>query len=121
MISPYVYVGLDHITVHHHAPQILFDRVLQIVGKDFKLDRSKILSRRRWRDCVYARQVISYILRVHYRMTVTKIGILLDRDHSTIIHATNQHFNDYEWNGEYREICDRILMYLGLENKRLSL
>ena len=109
MVSPYIYVGLESRKVFHSDPSVLFERLLSAVSGDFKIPASVILSRRRWRDCIYARQIMVYALRIHYRMTVTKIGLLLSRDHSTIIHATKQHYNDYECVGEYREICDRIM------------
>jgi|3_EtaG_2_1085321.scaffolds.fasta_scaffold243547_1 chromosomal replication initiation ATPase DnaA len=113
-ISPYVYVGLNHLKVSHKQPRILFERVLASVSKDFDLAPEVLISRRRWRDCCYGRQIISFILRHHYRMTVTKIGSLLNRHHSSIIHVTNQHLNDYECSIEYRETTNRILRRLGL-------
>ena len=114
MISPYVFAGLDNVKVSHQQPRILFERVLASVSKDFDLAPEVLISRRRWRDCVYGRQILSFILRHHYRMTVTKIGTLLNRHHSSIIHVTKQHLNDYECNIEYREVTNRILRRLGL-------
>ena len=114
-ISPYVYVGLQNTNITHSCPEILFDRLLQMVSTDFNMSCEQLLSRRRWRDCIYARQIMSYILRIHYRMKVTSIGRLMgNRDHSTILHSTKQHYNDYECSAEYREICDRILRKLGV-------
>ena len=114
LISPYVYAGLDHVKIRHRQPRILFERVLSCVSKDFKLSPEALISHRRWRDCCYGRQILCFILRHHYRMTVTKIGTLLNRHHSSIIHSTKGHSNDYECNIEYREITQRILLKLGL-------
>jgi len=111
---PYIYVGLKSTKVKHESPQFLFERLALAVSKDFSLPTDVLLSRRRWRDCCYARQIMSYILRIHYRMTVTKIGQLLKRDHSTILHSTKQHYNDYACSAEYREICNRIMIRVGI-------
>lgn len=114
-ISPYVYVGLKRTNISHSSPEIIFDRLLREVSTDFNMSGEQLLSRRRWRDCIYARQIMSYILRIHYRMKVTSIGALMGkRDHSTILHSTKQHYNDYECSAEYREICDRILKKMGV-------
>jgi chromosomal replication initiation ATPase DnaA len=114
MISPYVYAGLNNTKVHHDSPHILFEKLLSAVTKDFNMPPDVLLSRRRWRDCIYGRQLMAYILRVHYRMTVMKIGRLLKRDHSTILHATKSHYNDYACVPEYREICNRIMIAVGI-------
>ena len=108
MVSPYIYVGLATTKLRPRGD--VFEHALSVVIADFGISRGQLMSRRRWRYHVFARQVLSYICRVHYGMKLTRIANLLGgRHHSTILHNIRQHHHDDTYDAEYREVCSRIM------------
>ena len=65
------------------------DELLAQAERIFDVDRSEILSDRRTRHVVRARQALAYVLYQRYRdLSLTEIGIRLGgRDHTTIIYS----------------------------------
>ena len=108
MISPYVYPGLEDITFAIRQPSYLFKRLTTIVGVNLDISQGDILSSRRYRKLVLARQMISYMLRKEYEIYLTAIGRLFGKHHSTIIHYIKTHEQDFETNRKYRELYIHI-------------
>lgn len=114
MISPYVFVGLTSTKSKPAEPLDVFTRLLRHISIELFIDDpQKVLSAKRTRSHVECRQMISFILRKHYNISCKQVGLLLgNRDHSTIVHNTNMHKNDYKYCERYRNVFDRVCKYL---------
>lgn len=114
MISPYVFVGLKSTPITVADPTDLFNTLLRHLSIELFIDDpQKVLSTNRSRSYVECRQMIAYTLRKKYNMTCVKVGHLLgNRHHTTIVHNTNMHRNDYKLCEKYREIYDRVCKHL---------
>jgi chromosomal replication initiation ATPase DnaA len=49
----------------------------------------KIISKTRWRSIVTARQCVIFVLRRNTNLTLKEIGVLFNRDHTTVIHSVS--------------------------------
>ena len=87
--------------------------VKQIIEEE-KLDKPN-----RRRDIVHQRFFLMWYLRENTSMTLTEIGKLFLKDHSTVIHAVDYHFNSIDINDSlYFKNVERIKMYLeAIENE----
>lgn len=65
-------------------------RVLAAVAKEFATSAPQILSARRDRGIVRARQALCYILRERLNWTLGEIGNFVNRDHTTVLYAVRQ-------------------------------
>ncbi len=109
MMSPYIYPGLYSVKFKIPHPSDAFSKALRLVCDELNVDMRHVLSSRRHRAYVIARQMLSYVLRNRYRLTLKYIGMMMgNRDHSTIIHSNKQHLNDYAQSKYYREVYDRV-------------
>ena len=64
--------------------------VVAAVSAETGVPGDEILGRQRLANHVEARQLVVYLLRVDYEMTLDRIGRLLDRDPSTVLSAVRQ-------------------------------
>jgi len=65
-----------------------FEKILQVVAEDFGLSEEVLLSNKREREVVLARQIIIYIARILTHLSLSDIGRKLGgKDHTTILHA----------------------------------
>lgn len=66
-----------------------FEHVLRLITDEYKYtSRALILSKRRSRYIVDARQMLIYILYADYGFTCTAIGEVMHRTHTTILYAS---------------------------------
>ena len=68
----------------------LTDRVAQVVTafcKAFEVEVDGVLSHRRSRKFARPRQAAMHFLHIEMEMTTTPLGKMMDRDHTTVIHA----------------------------------
>jgi chromosomal replication initiation ATPase DnaA len=73
------------------------DIVIHRAAAVFDVPHTAILSRSREPRAVWARQAVAYVLRWH-GWGVVAIGTLLNRNHTTIVYATQQ--------AEQRAVCN---------------
>ena len=99
-ISPYSFPGLK-LTISDKR-KILKDRtnrvrlskedVLDIISNESGVGVNEIVSRSRKKEIVNARFIFCSIMKDHYNYSLVYIGELIGgRDHTSIIHAINQH------------------------------
>jgi hypothetical protein len=69
------------------TPLLRMQRIVDAVALEFKVPQDAILSDSRIQICVTARHVVCLLAREFTYLSTIKIGRLLNRDHSTIIHA----------------------------------
>ena len=113
MISPYVFVGLKSTPITVADPTDLFNKLLRLLSIELFIDADKVTSATRQRGYVECRQMIAYTMRKKYNMTCVKVAEMLgNRNHTTIVHNTNMHHNDYQLCERYREIYDRACKHL---------
>lgn len=60
---------------------------LEVVAEWFDISIKDILGYRRSRNIVNARSVVAFILRNNTSMSLPEIGTLINRDHTSVIHA----------------------------------
>ena len=77
-------------TVKLNQAPITAERVLDCVGKYFKLPVKEIVSASRKKEPATARQVAMYLTQKHTKLSSTQIGRRIGkRDHSTVLHSIN--------------------------------
>lgn len=69
------------------APAITPEKIVETVCEHFKLTVKEVNSRKRFKELVYARHIIFYLLRKHTKMSLKSSGELFGRDHTTVIHS----------------------------------
>lgn len=112
-IHPYVFVGLEtNIKRKLRSSKRLYvntDEILNIISEEQSISVDSIVSRVRHRDVVGGRQLFCYILREKFGYSYSKIGKLIERNHATIMHSNKSHKDNYQFDREYRNMCDRVL------------
>lgn len=63
------------------------EKIIEAVCGHLKLTEKDVLSRSRYKERVYARHIIFYLLRKKTKITLKAAGELLHRDHTTVIHS----------------------------------
>lgn len=86
-----------------------FRTAIEAVSNVTGIKREHILGRRRLRRYADARQMAMQIVRQSTRLTLTSIGRLFDRDHSTVIHASNSVKNLIGISDNYRDEFNQIM------------
>jgi len=69
-----------------NIPQIV-DQVLDIVCEYFGVEKEGIISSKRTHNLVMARHICFFILRNRFNLTLSEIGLIFRRDHTTIMHG----------------------------------
>lgn len=73
--------------------------VIDIVCTYFSVSRRKILGEGRSKPIVYPRQILMYLLRVEYRISLQEVGrVIGGRDHTTIMHGAEKIVNNMSTN-----------------------
>ena len=93
----------------HTNDYVRFMTVVQAVSSVTGIKREHILGKRRLRRYADARQMAMFLTRQSTKLTVQRIGELFDRDHSTVIHATNSVKNLIGISDDYRDEFNQIL------------
>lgn len=78
--------------------------------------RVKIDTKRRHHDVVQIRMIFCYVARA-MGYSVTSIGKVLKRDHTTVVHNSHALKDLLETNLAYREKCQQVLEYLKEKSK----
>jgi chromosomal replication initiation ATPase DnaA len=88
--------------------QVKEEQIISTVCKYFNIKSSALLSKRRDEHIAIPRMFVSWFLRKRLNYQLKTIGVVLGRDHSTIIHHLNT-FNDFVGNNKsWRENMEVI-------------
>jgi chromosomal replication initiation ATPase DnaA len=121
MIHPYTYAGLKRESrlkydmasfkdIVYKESESIFISTLKETSLALNIEPALIVSTKRDREFVMARQIISHILKKYYGITLCKIAKFLNKnDHSTIINNLNKHDIDYKYDDKYRTHCNVII------------
>lgn len=116
-ISPYSFPGLK-LTIGDKR-KILKDRtnrvrlskedILDIISNESGVGVNEIVSRSRKKEIVNARFIFCSIMKDHYNYSLVYIGELIGgRDHTSVIHAINQHRSRVKNEDAYRDLTSNI-------------
>ena len=116
-ISPYSFPGLK-LTISDKR-KILKDRtnrvrlskedVLDIISNESGVGVNEIVSRSRKKEIVNALFIFCSIMKDHYNYSLVYIGELIGgRDHTSVIHAINQHRSRVKNEDAYRDLTSNI-------------
>ena len=94
--------------------------IIQFVCKEMNVRYKDALSKDRSRILVLTRNMCYAILKNYVGATVTSIGRLFFRDHTTVLHGLRMHQQDLRTNDIYQEQFDeiRFLLKLNLPTKK---
>lgn len=95
--------------------------VSQVVGSLYGLDFEQMISINRRRELVDARKIMSVLLRNVYKLTFSKIGAILQRDHTTMLHYYRDHENLMETDRDYKHFYNTALSAVGHLDKSKDL
>ena len=73
---------IPQLEIRKKPVELIIDRVCE----HFEISKTKLTSSTRKQEIVKAREIVAYILRVEYKMTLQSVGDILNRNHSSIIH-----------------------------------
>jgi len=112
-ISPYVFPGIknkDEIKKikKFKRDRISLDDILLIIARNCNVNLKDITSRIRKREVIDARFIFINTLREQFNYTYEAIGEMLERDHTTIIHAVNTHRERYHQYSDYKQVSDGV-------------
>lgn len=65
------------------------NNLMKRICSEFDISKKELLSKRRLRYIVLPRQVLMYILRKEYKLTLERIATLLNKNHATVLHSVN--------------------------------
>lgn len=81
------------------SSKIVFDQILDEISSYYKVSIEELVSSSRKQQHVYARQMLMYISKTNYNLTIKFIGDNLGgRDHSTILHGIDKMAEDIKNN-----------------------
>jgi len=88
------------------------DDLISVVCDVFDVEVKAVFSENRKRELVMARVVIGRLLRMNTKMTYSKIGELLNRDHSSVVYYVNLFEDEMQFNEWFKskanEVCARM-------------
>lgn len=82
----------------------LIEKIELVSG--IKLDQMKVRSRKQ--NMCFARTILAHEMRFTYKMSVSEIALLLNRNHTSICHMTNKSFDNYKQYSEFVTILHKI-------------
>jgi len=66
------------------------ERALAIVCDYFEISKSEIIAKDRTKKIKYARQIACYVIQEFTNLSYHKIGLIINRDHATVIHSVKK-------------------------------
>lgn len=112
-VSPYVFPGIknqDEIKKikKFKRDRISIDDILSVVARNCCVSMNDITSKVRKTEVIDARFIFINTLREQFNYTYMSIGELLNRDHTSIIHAVKTHKERYHQYGDYKQVSDGV-------------
>lgn len=108
---------IKDIVVNTVAEPIKIDRIISEVARTYNVSENDILSNRRTKNLVLARQVAMYISREMTDMSYKAIGECFGKDHTTVLYNVNQIEKFLRINPYEKELVDELIKNLNAENE----
>ena len=90
------------------------DRIINVIAKVYDIDNKFYILKRRIKNLVDARRILSKLLVFELGWTKVAAAKLMDSDHTSIIHSIKTFDNLYEVDESFRNIADDIFYKLEL-------
>ena len=91
-----------------------YNNILDIVSNYYNINTSDLLSKKRQKKYVFARQISMYIIKDLYDLTFKRIGQIFNgRDHSTVIYGIEQISNYIQTDESIKKDVDKLLIKCG--------
>lgn len=90
----------------------LHDKIMQVVCLITNSKPEQLKSRRRFRNYVNARTMFSALMRKFTGYSLKRIGMLVDRDHASVMHYEKNHNDFIETDFEYKMMftqCEALI------------
>ena len=113
-VAPHIYVGLqktakNRISKRYHAMYgMTYKRILTLTSEAFGVSLAEAVSKSRVHEAVCARRAYIALSRYHLGSSYNTIGMIINRDHSTILHNLRGHNTWMEVYPEYAGIYESI-------------
>jgi len=124
IVSPYVYPGLTigqatksqiKKNARYHKLTLKKEEILEIISEECGVNVNDVMKKIRKSELVKVRHMYSAILRKYYGFSYPKIGEIMDKDHTTIIHSVDAFKNRYKNEEDYRELTNKIYDRIGIK------
>ena len=86
---------------------------IRVIETLYGITYEEIIIPNRQRDRVDARKILAVLLRNVYKLTFSKIGAILHRDHASILHYYRDHNNLVETDPDYKHFYNTALSAVG--------
>lgn len=86
--------------------------ILNTVCYGYEIKPIAIRAKNRQSNIREARQLVAYLIREYTDLSLPKVGFVINRDHTTVIHSIKVVRNEIEFNKDYRrkyELIDEII------------
>jgi hypothetical protein len=107
----------------HNAPKA--ERVLSLVSQTYRFPVAALKSKERTGLLSFARHVACWLLRRHAGLTTTSAGRLLNRDHTSIVHAEERidrlRVEDPKFAADLNKLIDRMNDVTGTEAREVEI
>ena len=124
IVSPYVYPGLTispstKSEIKKNARYLKLtlkkEEILEIISEECGVNVNDVMKKIRKSELVKVRHLYSAILRKYYGFSYPKIGEIMGKDHTTIIHSVDAFRNRYKNEEDYRELTNKIYNRIGIK------
>jgi len=92
------------------------EEILEIISEECDVSLSEIISRCRKKEVVNARFIFCAVMKKHFTYSLTRIGNIVGRDHTTVIHAIGEFNNRYENEDYFKSTVNKIYNKIGIYN-----
>lgn len=102
--------ALGHAAPSSLQPMTAFDRIIDVVCKQFDVRESDLYGRRRTQSIAHPRQVAMWLARQLTRLSLEEIGGRFGgRDHSTVLYAVRKVESQHEKDDASRQLLDDLV------------
>ena len=124
IVSPYVFPGLTvgpatkneiKKRARYHKLTLKKEEILEIISEECGVNVNDVMKKVRNSELVKVRHLYSAILRKYYGYSYPKIGEIMDKDHTTIIHSVDAFRNRYKNEEDYRNLTNKIYDRIGIK------
>ena len=92
--------------------QLSIDFIAQVIADHYDMDADLLFGKSRKREISDARQLLMYLASTVGKMSSTKIGLHLERDHGTVLHGCKQIEQRLSIDSRFQSDVDKIIQKL---------
>jgi chromosomal replication initiator protein len=92
------------------------EEILEIISQECDVSLSEILTRCRKKEVVNARFIFCAVMKKHFTYSLKRIGAIVHRDHTSVIHALNEFNNRYKNEDIFKSTVNKIYNKIGIDN-----